>query len=123
MKLFKFLIISMSLLFSFCSVKHSYKSEFDFANKLAQQSLWKEAHWRWQKVLASGTESAALYNNIAIALEQMGRFEEAEKAYKKAMKLAPHNSSIQGNYKNFKKFIKGEVDKDEKDENEKKKRK
>lgn len=113
-------IISAVLVFSFCSVKGG-KSEFDFANRLAQKGLWKEAHMRWERALAAGVENAAIHNNMAIALEQMGKREEAEKEYQKALKLEPNNSRIKGNYERLKNFLKSE-DKDKKDneDNEKK---
>ena len=81
-----------------CSTRSVPKTEFEFANKLAQDDLWKEAQYRWNQLLEKGKESAALYNNIAVAFEKMGEFEEAEKAYQKAMKLSPNNSTIKNNY-------------------------
>lgn len=99
-------------------------SEFNFANKLARQGLWKEAHYRWKKVLAAGNESAAVYNNIAVALEHMGRFDEAEEAYKKALEISPNNSSIDSNFKKYKKLMSGENGDSEKgEENGKRKKK
>lgn len=105
-----------------CSArKRTVQTEFAFANNLAKQGLWKEAHYRWKRVLAEGKESAAVYNNIAIALEKMGKFEEAEAAYKKALQIAPNNSTVKNNYDKLQKYLKGE---DEPDDNEKgKKRK
>ena len=119
-------IISAVLLFSFCSVRGG-ESEFDFANRLAQKGLWKEAHMRWERALATGKNSAALHNNMAVALEQMGKREEAEKEYEKALKLSPNNSRIKGNYERLKNFLKSEdksedKSKDKKD-NEKKNKK
>ena len=93
------------LFFSSCSTRTG-KSEFDFANKLAQQELWKEAFMRWERALAEGEDSAAIHNNMAIALEQMGKRDEAEKEYQKALKLSPNNSKIKGNYERFKNSLK-----------------
>ena len=109
----KIFIISAVLLLSFCSVRGG-KSEFDFANRLAQQGLWKEAYLRWERVAAAGKESAALHNNMAIALEEMGKREEAEKEYQKALKLSPNNSRIKSNYERLKSFLKSK----EKEDNE-----
>jgi tetratricopeptide (TPR) repeat protein len=100
------------LFFSSCSARMG-KSEFDFANKLAQQELWKEAFMRWERALAKGEDNAAIHNNMAIALEQMGKRDEAEKEYQKALKLSPNNSRIKGNYERFKSSLK--EDKLEKD--------
>ncbi len=97
-----FLLIIV-LFLSFCSAKVQ-KSELDFANDLARDGLWKEAYLRWQRVLDSGKESAAIHNNMAIALEQMGKRKEAENEYKKALELAPNNARIKSNYERFKDF-------------------
>ena len=103
-----------------CSAKRNFNSEFDFGNKLAQEGLWKEAHFRWKKALAEGKRSAALYNNLAVALEEMGEFEKAEEAYKKALKLSPNNLTIQSNLNKLKKFLTKDTDekKSKKDEQE-----
>lgn len=105
------LVIIAVFSFSACSAKRGFKSEFDFGNQLAKEGLWKEAHYRWKKALAQGKGSAALYNNIAIALEEMGKFAEAEKAYKKALKLSPNNQTIQSNYDKMKKHLRKDKDK------------
>lgn len=97
-----------------CSAKNSYKSEFSFANKLAQEGLWKEAHFRWMKILENGKPTAELYNNIAIALEEMGKADEAEKMYQQALKMDPNNSTIKSNYDRFKDILKGKDDDHEK---------
>jgi Flp pilus assembly protein TadD len=108
-----------------CSTRKSVvNTELSFANKLAKEGLWKEAHYRWKRVLAEGKDTAALHNNIAIALEKMGRFEEAKAEYKKALAIAPNNPTIQGNLKKLMKYLKNEDDEDdeERDKNEKRKK-
>ncbi|MCX6557305.1 MAG: hypothetical protein NTW95_07755 [Candidatus Aminicenantes bacterium] len=102
-----------------CAVNR-YRSDFEFANKLATEGLWKEAYYRWQKVQAAkGGDSAALHNNMAVALESLDRAPEAEQEYQLAMRLAPGNSLIQGNYDRFKKNQK-KNDNEKKNNNEKK---
>jgi Tfp pilus assembly protein PilF len=112
------LIVSICVV-SACSTNPVPKTEFEFANRLAQNDLWKEAHFRWSKLLEQGKESAALYNNIAVAYEKMGQFEEAEKAYQKAQKLSPNNSTIKINYDKFKRMLKQDRDKNEKNKKKK----
>ena len=90
------------VLFAGCAVNR-YRSDFEFANKLAAEGLWKEAYYRWQKVLATKSDSAALHNNLAVALESMDRLPEAEQEYQQALRLAPGNALIQGNFDRFKK--------------------
>jgi tetratricopeptide (TPR) repeat protein len=106
------------LLLNVCS-GHRGQSEFTFANKLAQQGLWKEAYIRWKKVLDSGQDSAALHNNMAIALEKMGKIEEAEKEYQNALKLSPSNQYIQRNLDRLKNKPEPKKDKEKGKKNEK----
>ena len=101
MKKIIFLTICVVLL-SACAVNR-YRSDFEFANKLAKEGLWQEAYYRWQKAMTADGGSAALHNNLAVALESLGRYEEAEREYQLALKLAPANSKIQSNYNLFKK--------------------
>ena len=93
-------ILALIVVVSFNSCA-THQKEFDFANKMAKEGLWHEAYFRWQKMLAKEPKNAALHNNIAIALEQMGKKEDAEKEYKQALKLAPENTFIKRNYDRF----------------------
>ena len=115
------IIIIVCLVVGGCSAKNSYKSEFEFANKLAQDGLWKEAHYRWSKIVRSGKASAKIYNNMAIALEEMGKLDEAEKMYKKALATDPGNPTVKSNYDAFKNVLKGK-DKNEKPKKESKRK-
>jgi len=45
---------------------------------------------------------AAAYNNLAVAHEQQGQFDEARKYYQKALDLEPDNLLIQQNFDLFK---------------------
>jgi len=116
-----FLIMAV---FGACSAnKNVVNTELGFANKLAAQGLWKEARYRWEKVLEAGKENAAIYNNIAISLETAGDFKEADVFYKKALKLAPNNSTIKDNYEKFQKYLKNEDAEVEEDRNKNDKKK
>lgn len=84
-------------------VANSYHSDFEFANKLAAEGLWKEAYYRWQKVLPAKSSSPALHNNLAVALESLNRLPEAEQEYRLAMKLDPGNVNIKSNFTRFQK--------------------
>lgn len=72
---------------------------------MAKQGLWKEAYMRWQKIAAGGKDSAKLHNNMAIALESMGKTDEAEKEYRKALEMDPKNAKIIANYDSLKTFL------------------
>ena len=100
----KYLLIITIILITFtsCSTKTSH-SEFDFANIMAKNELWKEARMRWEKLIPVMPRSAKLHNNLAIVYEMMGEFKKAEKEYKTALKLSPNNSYIKSNYERFNK--------------------
>lgn len=121
MKRLLFLLILMSLVFNFCSTKtNRVGTEIDFANRMAMRGLWKEAYFRWQKSLEEGGESALLHNNMAVALEKMGKYKEAEKEYEKALKLSPKNSFIETNLKSLKRILEGKDIEDGKEPKDKK---
>lgn len=78
------------------------KSQVDFGIKVAQRGLWKEAQYRWERAVEIDPSYAAAWNNLAVAHEQQGQFDEARKAYEKALGLEPNNLLIQQNYDLFK---------------------
>ena len=78
------------------------KSQVDFGIAVAQKGLWKEALYRWQKAVELNPGYAAAWNNLAIAYEHEGNFEEARKAYERALSLDPKNVFIKQNYELFK---------------------
>lgn len=78
------------------------KSQVDFGIKVAQNGLWKEATYRWEKAVEADPTYAAAWNNLGIGYEHEGRFEDARKAYEKAVALDPKNILIRQNYDLFK---------------------
>src|SRR5262245_51013184 len=78
------------------------KEQVEFGIKVAQNGLWNEALYRWQKATEADPTYAAAWNNLAIAYEHEGKFEEAKKAYEKALQLDPKNLMIRQNYDLFK---------------------
>ena len=78
------------------------KSQVEFGIKVAQNGLWKEATYRWEKAVQLDPTYPEAWNNLAIGYEHQGRFEDAERAYQNALKLDPKNVSIRQNYDLFK---------------------
>jgi Flp pilus assembly protein TadD len=78
------------------------KSQVEFGIKVAQNGLWKEAAYRWERAVELDPTYAAAWNNLAIAYEHEGKFDEARKAYEKAVELDPKNLLIRQNYDLFK---------------------
>src|SRR6187399_1953521 len=67
------------------------KQQVEFGIKVAQNNLWNEALYRWEKAVELDPTYAAAWNNLAIAYEHEGKFEQAKKAYEKALQLEPKN--------------------------------
>jgi Flp pilus assembly protein TadD len=78
------------------------KQQVDFGIKVAQSGLWREALYRWERAVQLDSTYAEAWNNLAIAYEQAGRFDDARNAYETAIKLDPKNMMIQQNYDLFK---------------------
>ena len=78
------------------------KAQVDFGIKVAQNGLWREAQYRWERAVELDPTYAEAWNNLAIAYEQAGRFDDARKAYETAIKLDPKNTMIRQNYDLFK---------------------
>ncbi len=78
------------------------KEQVDFGIKVAQNGLWREAQYRWEKAVELDPTYAEAWNNLAIAYEHAGKFDDARKAYETAIKLDPKNMLIRQNYDLFK---------------------
>jgi Flp pilus assembly protein TadD len=87
---------------AYADTRAQAKSQVDFGIKVAQNGLWKEATYRWEKAVEIDPTYAAAWNNLGIAYEHEGRFEDARKAYEKAVALDPKNVLIRQNYDLFK---------------------
>ena len=78
------------------------RSQVEFGIRVAQQGLWREATYRWERAVELDPTYAAAYNNLAVAYEQSGEFEKAKQAYMKASELDPKNVYIKQNVELFK---------------------
>jgi Flp pilus assembly protein TadD len=75
--------------------------QVDFGLKVAQKGLWQEARFRFERAVQLDAHNAAAFNDLAVALEQMGEFDGARKAYEKALELKPGDLYVQQNYDLF----------------------
>ena len=78
------------------------KEQVEFGIKVAQNGLWREALYRWERAVQLDPGYAEAWNNLGVAYEHAGRFEDARKAYETAIKLDPKNLMIRQNYDLFK---------------------
>lgn len=78
------------------------KAQVEFGIDVARKQLWREAAYRFEKAVETDPTYAPAWNNLAIAYEQQGNFNDANKAYMKAVELDPNNMLIRQNYDLFK---------------------
>ena len=99
------LLVSLAGLVSSCASSPG-NEQIRFGVWASHQNLWDEAVFRWKKALETKPNSPAAHNNLAVAYEKKGLFDEALKEYEIALKLAPNNSYVKSNYQNCKEILK-----------------
>lgn len=78
------------------------KAQVEFGIEVARKDLWREAAYRFEKAVETDPTYPAAWNNLAIAYEQQGNFNDANKAYMRAVELDPDNLLIRQNFDLFK---------------------
>lgn len=89
-----------------CAPAPALRDQVAFGVWAAEKDLWDEAIFRWKKVLAENPDSVAAHNNLAVAYEKKGLWEEARREYETALKLAPQNSWVKANFQKFENNLK-----------------
>ena len=115
------LILAGLFLAAGCAARHP-GDQIRFGIWAADNDLWDEAIFRWKKVLSLDSRSVAAHNNLAVAYERKGLWEEARKEYETALKLAPENSWVRLNFNKFKENLEpGKSDRKDKEPQDEKK--
>ena len=79
------------------------KAQVDFGIKVAQNGLWKEATYRWEKAVEIDPDlRGGLEQPRRSATSTQGSFDEARKAYEKARRARSEEPVIRQNYDLFK---------------------
>jgi len=76
----------------------------NFGVSMARMNLWREALFRFKRAVQITPDNAMAHNNLAVAYEANGDFENAAKEYREAMRLDKTNQYIQKNYSRFVEF-------------------
>ena len=79
----------------------SLNSEVDFGVSMAKRGLWAEALFRFQQADMDRPNDPEILNNMAVAYEAVGQFDEALETYKRALQAGPTNSDLKRNYSAF----------------------
>lgn len=83
----------------------SVRRQMEFGVEMALKGSWREAAFRFERVVQDDPKNAFAWNNLGVALEGTSRFEEALAAYEKALELEPKNDRIQENLGRLKAYV------------------
>lgn len=79
-------------------------AQLQFGVDMAKRGLWNEALFRFQQAQGERPSDPQVLNNIAVAYEALGLFDEALEAYRTALDASPGNRELRANYSRFLEF-------------------
>ncbi len=91
------------------------REDLRFAAEMAEKGLWREAMFRWRRALESRPNDPALHNNIAVALEALGRHDEALAEYEKSLSIVS-TERVRTNYELARRALELSRDADDEDD-------
>ena len=99
--------IAVGLIAAACGSSDLQKpaTQDDFGVQMARMNLWREAMFRFKRAVQIDPNDARAHNNLAVAYEATGDFENARKEYLEALKLDRTNPYIQKNYSRYVEFL------------------
>lgn len=80
------------------------KTQDNFGVQMAHANLWREAMFRFRRAVELNPNDAQAHNNLAVAYEANGDYDNALKEYREALRLDRSNQYIQKNYSRFVEF-------------------
>jgi Flp pilus assembly protein TadD len=72
--------------------------------RAAQHGYWQEALFRFEKARTAEPADPEVLNNVAVALEALGRYDDALATYKKALEGGSKPTALRRNYARFAEF-------------------
>lgn len=79
-------------------------NQLEFGVQMARRGLWNEALFRFRQAERHAPQNPRVINNIAVAHEALGQFDQALDYYQRAVKAAPSNAELRRNYSRFVEF-------------------
>jgi tetratricopeptide (TPR) repeat protein len=73
--------------------------------RVAELGYWQEAYFRFNRANQTTPGDEVILNDLAVAQEALGRYDEALATYKLALAKAPKSSAIRKNYARFAEFF------------------
>ena len=78
--------------------------QMELGYRAARRGYWQEALGRFQQADSLRPGQARILNNLAVALEAVGRFDDALATYERARGIAPADRNLSRNHKSIKEF-------------------
>ena len=78
--------------------------EMKFGYKAARRGYWQEALMRFEHANQLTPDQPRILNNIAVAQEANGQFEQALLTYQTGLAIDPRNDALKRNYARFQEF-------------------
>ena len=79
-------------------------AQIDFGVDMARRGLWNEALFRFRQAERLNPGDPKVLNNMAVAYEALGQFENALTYYQNAIKADSANRDLRSNYSRFVEF-------------------
>jgi tetratricopeptide (TPR) repeat protein len=83
------------------------EDQLEFGVAMARRGLWSEALFRFRQANQLDPNNPRILNNLAVAHEAVGQFDEALAAYRRALELAPGDKEARRNFSRFIEFYQG----------------
>jgi Tfp pilus assembly protein PilF len=80
---------------------NDWEDQLEFGAKMAERGLWAEAFFRFERADRLHPNHARTLSNLAVASEALGRFDDAQEYYRRALEIRPSDREIRGNYDRF----------------------
>lgn len=82
----------------------SADAQIQFGVDMAKRGLWNEALFRFEQAEDIDPQNFRVWNNLAVAYEATGQFDQALEAYQRALRMQPDNRELRRNYSRFVEF-------------------
>jgi tetratricopeptide (TPR) repeat protein len=82
----------------------SASAQLSFGTNMAQRGLWQEALFRFREAERLDPQNFRVHNNLGVAYEAAGDYDNALQQYKRALEIAPNSREAKSNYARFVEF-------------------
>jgi tetratricopeptide (TPR) repeat protein len=89
--------------------KNNASQQMKWGYQAAKKGYWLEALDRFERANELTPNQPRVINNIAVALEASGRFEEARLTYETGLSIAPNDRVLRRNFSRFMEFYSAQV--------------